>query len=93
MAIDDFGTWFEKAKAFSGKAKEMEELKSLFQNCWDNVYEALSIEKTKIRLDQLTDALDSLQSKLEEISYDLNSANEYLSDAMSEVDKIKDEEQ
>ena len=92
MAIDDFGTWFEKAKVFSGKEKEMEELKSLFQNCWDNVYEAFFFFVAKIKLDKLTDALESVQSKLEDISYDLNSASDYLSDAISEADKLEDGE-
>lgn len=86
MAIDDFGTWFEKAKAIYGKGAEMEPLKPIFKECWDNVTELRDVEEAEEKLDNLRRMIDNIQDAIESARCELSDASYECDDCMKEID-------
>ena len=87
MAIDDFGTWFEKAKAVYGKGKEMEPLKAVFKECWDNVMELRDVEEAEGKLANMRRMLDNIQDAIEDAKWTLDNASDACGDAMKEMEE------
>ena len=82
MNIDDFETWFGVNKVISGKEREMEELKELFQECWNNVKES---EESSYEIELLEDDVCDLQDKVEK----LDGAIADIKDIVSEAKTLK----
>lgn len=61
MNIDNFDTWFESRKIISGKAKEMEELRSLFEECWHNCIDHCE------QVDDLKEEINNLENEVSEL--------------------------
>ena len=76
MAIDDFGAWFEKAKVVSGKGREMEALKPLFKECWDNVEEFHGVREAEGKLADLRRMIDNIQDAIESARCELSDASD-----------------
>lgn len=86
MAIDDFGTWFEKAKVVYGKAEEMEPLKAIFKECWDNVGELRDVEEAEGKLAGLRRMVGDIQEAIEDAKWTLDNASDACGDAMKEME-------
>ena len=76
MYIEDFNTWFESKKVITGKSEEMNNLKDIFFDCYDNFF--------NLKNDELEDRI----SELENAVYNLEGDNEKLAD---ERDNLSDD--
>lgn len=68
MRVENFDTWFESKKVITGKSEEMNNLKDIFFDCYDNFF--------NLKNDELEDRI----SELEDDVYNLEEDNEELSD-------------
>lgn len=91
MNIDNFDTWFESRKVISGKAKEMEELRSLFEECWHNCIDHCE------QVDDLKEEINNLENEVSELESDIDTINsekddyEYERDELiSQIKRLKD---
>lgn len=75
MYIEDFNTWFESKKVITGKSEEMNNLKDIFFDCYNNFI--------NLKNDELEDRI----SELEDDVYNLEGDNEELAD---ERDNLSD---
>lgn len=75
MYIENFDTWFELKKVITGKSEEMNNLKDIFFDCYDNFI--------NLKNDELEDRI----SELEDDVYNLEGDNEELAD---ERDNLSD---
>lgn len=66
MNIENFDTWFESKKVITGKSDEMNNLKDIFFDCYDNFF--------NLKKDELEDRI----SELENAVYNLEGDNEKL---------------
>ena len=76
MYIEDFDTWFESKKIITGKSEEMNNLKDIFFDCYDNFI--------NLKNDELEDKI----SELENTVYNLEGDNGELAD---EIDNFSDD--
>lgn len=76
MYIENFDTWFESKKVITGKSEEMNSLKDIFFDCYDNFF--------NFKNDELEDRI----SELENAVYNLEGDNEKLED---ERDNLSDD--
>ena len=76
MYIENFDTWFESKKVITGKSKEMNNLKDIFFDCYDNFI--------NLKNDELEDKI----SELENTVYNLEGDNGELAD---EIDNFSDD--
>lgn len=68
MRVENFDTWFESKKVITGKSEEMNNLKDIFFDCYDNFF--------NLKNDELEDRI----SELEDDVYNLEEDNEELAD-------------
>lgn len=90
MAIDDFGTWFERAKAVYGKGAEMEPLRAVFKECWDNVEELRSVREAEEKLAGLRRMIDSIQDAIESARCELSDASDECDTCIKGIDGEED---
>lgn len=76
MYIENFDTWFESKKIITGKSEEMNNLKDIFFDCYDNFF--------NLKNDELEDRI----SELEDNVYNLEGDNEEFAD---ERDNLSDD--
>lgn len=85
MYIENFDTWFESKKVITGKSEEMNNLKDIFFDCYENFFfDCYENFFFNLKNDELEDRI----SELEDAFYNLKGDNEELAD---ERDKFSDD--
>lgn len=74
MHIENFDTWFESKKIITGKSEEMNNLKDIFFDCYNNFF--------NLKNDELEDRI----SELEDDIYNLEGDNEELEDERDDLE-------
>lgn len=73
MYIENFDTWFESKKVITGKSEEMNNLKDIFFDCYDNFF--------NLKNDELEDRINELEQNNSILEYE----NDELEDNLKEI--------
>lgn len=86
MHIDNFGVWFNLNKVTSGKSEEMESLKKLFEDCWENSFQS-SLEN--FNEDELNEEIENLENEIDELEDAIENLKGTIIEIKNEVEESK----
>ena len=94
MYIENFDTWFESKKVITGKSKEMNNLKDIFFDCYDNFIN-LKNDELEDRISELENAVynlegdnEKLEDERDDLEYDLKKLVNFIKESES-LDELK----
>ena len=94
MYIENFDTWFESKKAITGKSEEMNNLKDIFFDCYENFFN-LKNDELEDRISELENAVynlegdnEKLEDERDDLEYDLKKLVNFIKESES-LDELK----